>query len=691
MKYNLLQKYLFLFSIFCFVGIHAQNNFKLPKNAVFYMEVNGKQLNKKVNWAKFNPVFKEVLRKENKPNIWNDYSKTGIKYDDTQFHYFVYNDSVKAYSAHFILDDEQRFASFVNTAKKEGLEITKKNKYSYVSLDNSTFIAWNDKHAVLKMISYSRPYQYDEVDVTSVAVDSASYETDSVAVVPILPHIENNEIENSMEEEFDYKEEIVYLEEALEYNKESVKNSQEEIERIKKDILYLKKHHQYPKVKEELPSEKTLEKSEMETDTEMQDTKVESETDQESDDDYYKRMDSIDLAKYKIVQNLAEMSFDEIFNSNFFIEVPADKIQFKDAKADLFAYSNFSDIFNSNGYLGGMNSFGIVQGYLGKMYDSNSSYNLYFDDAEVKLVSNYKHNNPVVQKSIAEFYDGKSNKKLSKLISDKSVGYFAMNINGYKSFDAVYDLIENIAENQEYQKEISFFVETMKIALDEKEIAKILPGNAIFILNDVAYKKVEYTDYEYDEDYNESEIKKTKDAAVPDFTFAFVTENENYWKRFFEMVASNKDSKRHFVRKGEWYEFKDKSNKDIERILFGVKDGIVYLTTSEDNIGAKQQSKTTKKWSREVSKHSLSGWINAGKLVDSLEKEFTDNKEKEMYQFLRKNIGEMTYKTDVKSDNLETEMSYHINNSSENSLMYFFDLFDEIYKIMEPAEKFKKL
>ena len=64
-------------------------------------------------------------------------------------------------------------------------------------------------------------------------------------------------------------------------------------------------------------------------------------------------------------------------------------------------------------------------------------------------------------------------------------------------------------------------VETMKIVLDEKEIAKIAPGNAIFILNDLTYKKVEYTDYEYDEDYNEKEVKKTKDAATPNFTFAF--------------------------------------------------------------------------------------------------------------------------------------------------------------------------
>ena len=54
-------------------------------------------------------------------------------------------------------------------------------------------------------------------------------------------------------------------------------------------------------------------------------------------------------------------------------------------------------------------------------------------------------------------------------------------------------------------------------------------------------------------------------------------------------------------------------------------------------------------------------------------------------------MGEITYKTDVKAERLQSEMTYNIRGSSENSLMYFLDLFDEIYKIMKPIEKSKKL
>ena len=692
MKYSLLKNCFSFLCIFFFLAVNAQSNFKLPEKTVFYMEVNGKQLNKKVNWAKFNPVFQEVLKKENKTAIWNDYSKTGVKYDDTQFHYFEYVDSVKTYNAHFILDDEKRFVSFINSSKKEGLEITKKAKYSYVSLDEKTFIAWNEKRAVLKIINYSKPFKWDDEEVyadsTATVIDSAYAETEIVP--PNVDLEESIELEEQEGEKdayvFDYKEEIKYLEEDLAYYKDSQKSTQKEIERIKKDISYLKKHHKYPEVKID-------ETKELDTTTSPPIAgEYEEENYEEEDLAYQKRMDSINLAEFKIVKNLAEISFDEIFNSNFSIEVPKDKLQFRDAKADLFAYTDFGSIF-TDAYFGpmGMGSYNFMQGYLAKLYNSDSSYNLYFDDDKVKLKTNYKHKDPLVQKSINDFYSGKNNAKLGDLLSDKAIGYFSLNLNGYKSFDATYDLILNMAENQEYQKEVSLMVETMKIVLDEKEIAKIAPGNAIFILNDLTYKKVEYTDYEYDEDYNEKEVKKTKDAATPNFTFAFATENEGYWKRFFEMLATNKDSSKDFVKKGNFYEFLNKDNKEIEKLIVAVKDGIVYLTTSADNIGVKPQSSATRKWAKEVSKHSIAGWFNAKKLVVGLEKEFEDQKDKDVYHLLRKKVGEITYKTDVKSDNIQSEVNYHIDNSSENSLMYFFDLFDEIYKIVEPTDKYKKL
>ncbi|MFC3159872.1 hypothetical protein ACFOEQ_16505 [Chryseobacterium arachidis] len=101
---------------------------KIPADASFYMEINGKQLNKKVNWQKLNPFLLDVTKEEKEKPTWTDYSKTGIKYDATQYHYASFNDSLKVYTAHFILDNKDKFLEFINSTKKKGLEISKKRQ-----------------------------------------------------------------------------------------------------------------------------------------------------------------------------------------------------------------------------------------------------------------------------------------------------------------------------------------------------------------------------------------------------------------------------------------------------------------------------------------------------------------------------------------------------------------------------------
>jgi hypothetical protein len=53
----------------------------------------------------------------------------------------------------------------------------------------------------------------------------------------------------------------------------------------------------------------------------------------------------------------------------------------------------------------------------------------------------------------------------------------------------------------------------------------------------------------------------------------------------------------------------------------------------------------------------------------------------------KKNLGEVYFKTEAKGESIETEVNYNIKNASENSLMYFFDVFDEVYKMKESDKK----
>lgn len=677
---SILQKTQILLLLFAFSFVFSQQKMKLPKDVLFYMEINGKQLNQKINWQKLNPFLLEVAKEDKeKQASWNDYSKTGIKYDATQYHYAVFNDSVKTYTAHFLLDSKEKFQEFINSSKKKGLEISKRKNYSYVNLDDEMFVAWNDKQAVLKLISYEKPYKIDwndeaMIDSAAATIDSAAIVMDTAAVAVDSAYVEKA---------FDYKEEIKYLKDDIQYLKEDIKEYQAEIAKKQKDIKYLEKHHKYPEEEKD-----SSDKNYSEKESEYTLPHMEEEMDEETEEDsiYLKQMDSLKIEKFKITKKLAEKDFDDYFSSAPELDVSKEILSFRDAASDVFVYTDYGRIVN-NGAYGKIMSHYPFGNLMGKAYNSNSSYNLYFDNDKVRLVNSYQHKNEAVQKSINSVYRGKKNKKLTALINDKSIGYYAINVDGNKYFDLMYSLLKDSGEG-DYQKEMELVMETMKIVLDEKAITKIAPGNGIFVLNELKSKTVEYTDYEYDDDYNEKEVKKTKEIAVPNFTFAFATENKGYWNRIFDMLTTNKVTAKKFSKNGDFYAFSEGKNDGyFDKLFFTVKDGIVYVTTSTENISAKNQSEISEKWAKDSAKYPLSGRFDIQKLMIGLEKEFKTPSERKTLDLLKKNLGEVYFKTEAKGEKIETEINYNIKNASENSLMYFFDVIDEVYKMKESDKK----
>lgn len=659
-----------IFVLFGFTLVFAQNSMKLPSDAVFYMEVNGKELNNKINWNKLNPLLHELSKKDKEKPSWTDYSKTGIKYDAVQYHYAGFNDSIKTYNTHFIIDNKEKFHEFVNSMKKKGQEVFNRKNYSYVDIDDDIFVAWNGSRAVLSMISYTRPYKADIWAEDAVTDSTAVAVADSAAVVADATDVYADEPEKP----FDYKEEIKNLKEDIKYLKESIKDNNNEIARIQKDIKYLQKHHKYPKEKEsaEIPEDEGAMPNEA--------------YDEEAEKAFQKEQDSIRREDFKVVQRNAEDRFDQYFSSNLEIEVPKEMLAFRDGHSDVFVYTDYGRIVNE-GLYGKMTKYYSYGQLFKNMYNSNHSYNLYFDKDKVRLVNNYQHKNPEIQKSMSAIYKGKKNKKLLELINEKSVGYYALNVNGAKCFDMMYSLLQNSGVN-DYKKELELIMETMRIVLDEEAIAKIAPGNGIFVLNELKSKTVEYTDYEYDADFNEKEVKKTKEIAVPNFTFAFATENEGYWNRIFDMLSTNKKLAKKFSKKGNVYTFKEEKNDGyVDQLFFTVKDGVVYLMSSTDNLLSVNQSDISRKWAKDSAKYPLSGRLDLQKLLTGLDKEFKSPKDRKTLDAIRKNVGELYYKTEVKGESIQTEMNYNIKDSSENSLMYFFDVFDQVFKTKETEKK----
>jgi hypothetical protein len=149
-----------------------------------------------------------------------------------------------------------------------------------------------------------------------------------------------------------------------------------------------------------------------------------------------------------------------------------------------------------------------------------------------------------LDKTLAEMtkrmYARKPNAKFSKYLTDKTLGFFNVNINSEAY------LREMPAYMAKYysgllgpqQDVVEWGLMALEIALDEKAIAQVMPGDHLVVVNGLRKFKKDYIDYTYDDDYNATEVKKTKEETLPVFIWMFTSKDQRLIKKGLEMAVS---------------------------------------------------------------------------------------------------------------------------------------------------------
>lgn len=149
-----------------------------------------------------------------------------------------------------------------------------------------------------------------------------------------------------------------------------------------------------------------------------------------------------------------------------------------------------------------------------------------------------------LDKSLAEMtkrmYARKPNSKFSKYLTDKTLGFFNVNINSEAY------LREMPAYMAKYysgllgpqQDVVEWGLMALEIALDEKAIAQVMPGDHLVVVNGLRKFKKDYIDYTYDDDYNATEVKKTKEETLPVFIWMFTSKDQRLIKKGLEIAVS---------------------------------------------------------------------------------------------------------------------------------------------------------
>jgi hypothetical protein len=324
--------------------------------------------------------------------------------------------------------------------------------------------------------------------------------------------------------------------------------------------------------------------------------------------------------------------------------------------------------------------------------------NLFFDKDKVRIEQKSYTEDPYVQGLIKDIMTSSQNPSLAGLVNADNIGYVSASINTEATAKYYYTLMKQYMHNTPYMREYSdvadVYIDLLEIAIDEKGLSDLSPGNYLFVLHSMKTKMVDYTDYSYDDEYNRKEVKKSKKELSPDFTFAMDTKNEAFMQKLAKLPLKYAEKEKYDYKDLGGYYFLsfDSTKYPINGLYFMVKDGKVIVTTNKEVIVMARNNRSfpvdadTKNLFFQI---IMLPKINSKKLIEILGSQASTAASKKMAAYLKDNVGDVKVESNFKDGMIRGTSTMSITGAHTNSLEFLLDAVEEFYKIYEADKKEK--
>jgi len=222
--------------------------------------------------------------------------------------------------------------------------------------------------------------------------------------------------------------------------------------------------------------------------------------------------------------------------------------------------------------------------FLGFFKDHFSYGSLNFNDNNISINST-QHVGAHYLKEIKQIHKKKFNKSIYKYIDGKNligIAGFAGNIK--PAYNIYKDMYINILTNMDFGKDwIGTAADIGFTFFDEDQLFDLIQGEFVFAVTDIKEFEVEYTSYDYDDDYNRVETIKTKKETLPEFVSIATIGNKELRTKIIKLMEQTEV----LVKKGHYYEFQEPKSKYSDRaakplnIFCMIKGNLLIVTNDE--------------------------------------------------------------------------------------------------------------
>ena len=655
LKTNLMKQILTLTLLMsCIVGLAQDVSTKIPKDALAVATIKGSNLTQLMSVDEMNTSYagKQLLKQLSKLQDQPLTSLNDLGFNlEANWHYFYQaNDSINYNVMLLPLRDVSKFERLM-TAKKN-IKIISKNGFKTMEKDSlkNDVVFW-DNSAVVFVMGSLKDYYFEEKEIMNryglqelPDYDYGNYDDTEVYDVPeddVIP-----EAEESMEDAVDESDETViesaetydYIEDAtLETPND---NDEEIVDEVYEDD-YSYENDPYNSVYNTNYDIKKVLKEEWST---AQAIKILSQT-----------------ADQSIINN---QSYTASLDTN--------------AEAT-FWVGDFQKIYEN--LVGGMFYNALAGFNLGAIYaDSGMNAKLFAENDKMKLTTSI-----TMSESMADSYEKMTDKKLNKkflnyINEDRMVGYLAYAMNTEATLKEYPKLLKNLYANMPmYGEEASLAVDLFELLLDEEAVAKVLPGDMLFVLSGITQKERTYKTYNYNDDYEYEEVENTKMETVPDFLFMVSSEDQRLLKKLVDYGIKKKVME----AKNGYYALKIPESP-LEMFM-SFKDDIVFMGTSE--VEMKQimigtfVSKVSSKHKKLIKDSNYTMYVSGKQLASKIPMDDLKAADlKKLNWFLNNSEDAYIKSSRMKGNTWQAEMVVGVPATEENSLKYIFNMIEEFSK-----------
>ena len=279
------------------------------------------------------------------------------------------------------------------------------------------------------------------------------------------------------------------------------------------------------------------------------------------------------------------------------------------------------------------------------------------------------------------------NKNFAKYIKKENLlGYFSMAYNIDNTVSTMKDVFSPMEkEIADAEKGLDGMLQSFGMGMTSNDIYKLLRGDFVLAMTGAREFEKEVTTYEYDDDFNRTEVKKMKKEMMPEFVMLFSSENQENVQKLFDMGKNMS-----MLAQGEKYYTAAIPGSPMD-VNLTMQNGMLIVSNDPDLMngnlkkGLKRKKRITKNHQKDLLLNSQTFFWDLGSTINLAKTMMpSDPTSDKLMTSLEDSMENITMNTSKMVGNtLVSKGKISFKNKKLNSIEQFFNLINEMNLIGE--------